>query len=66
MAGKCVVPNLAQITRRGAVVPPCEAGPPLTAGGGLNLAPETSSSAALGLASEGPELLLGSCDPVVV
>ena len=34
MAGKCVVPNLAQITRRGAVVPPCEAGPPLTAGGG--------------------------------
>ena len=33
MAGKCVVPNLAQITRRGAVVPPCEAGPPLTAGG---------------------------------
>ena len=65
MAGKCVVPNLAQITRRGAVVPPCEAGPPLTAGP-PNLAPETSSSAALGLASEGPELLLGSCDPVVV
>ena len=63
MAGKCVVPNLAQITRRGAVVPPCEAGPPLTAGG---VESGTSSSAALGLASEGPELLLGSCDPVVV
>lgn len=34
--------------------------------GGSNLEPKTSSSAALGLASEGPEPLLGSCDPVVV
>src|SRR4029434_10690338 len=54
-----------QITRQGAVVPPCEAGTPLTAGGS-NLAPEPSLSAAWGLASEGPEPLLGSCDPAVV
>ena len=37
MAGTIVVPNLAQITRRGAVMPPREAGSPLT-GGRSNLA----------------------------
>ncbi|XP_041953186.1 uncharacterized protein LOC121713015 isoform X2 [Alosa sapidissima] len=65
MAREAVVPSVARAVGRTPLVPPHSCGPPLTTGG-TDLAPKSSAPTVMGIATEGPEPLLGACDPAVV
>lgn len=65
VARESLVSSAVAAVGRGPLVPAGETGPSITAGG-PDLAPGSGPDAALGLAPEGPDPLLGLCVPAVV
>ena len=61
MAREAVVSRVAQTIGQTALAPPHSCRPPFTTGG-TNLAPESGTPTVMGMATEGPEPLLGTCD----